>query len=366
MKKTSFKIFPEHKSRFLDRVHALSLCFYRNFYPKSGKRFSEVALAVALVSFLSLGVAQALTVYSSVDEENAKRLLDAFSQSTGIKTQMVFLSSGPALSRIEAEKARPQADVWFGAPSEHHILAKERGLTSAYISQNAGSLPEQFKDGEGFWHAIYTNPLAIGVRTDILASRNAPVPASWEDLKNPAYKGLIQMPSPQSSGTGYSVILTLLQQRGEEGAFAYLEALNPNIQTYTQSGTAPSGALGVGETALAIQFTPGFLKLADEGYPVSVVFPSEGVGYEVASMSILQGAANMEEAKQLVDWMTSLEGQQALSDVKTYFLPVRGDVRAGTGVASLDTIKLTAVESSFASENRQRLVEKWVSEVLGQ
>lgn len=334
--------------------------------PFKARSPATTLLAATLTSMLAIGAAQALTVYSSVDEENAKRLLDAFSKDSGVKVQMVFLSSGPALSRIEAEKARPQADVWFGAPSENHIIAKQRGLTEAYVSPNAAALPDAFKDKEGFWNAIYTNPLAIGVRTDILKGRNAPVPASWEDLKNPAYKGLIQMPSPQSSGTAYAMILTLIQQRGEDGAFAYLKALNPNVQTYTQSGTAPSGALGVGETPLAIQFTPGFLKLAGEGYPVQVVFPSEGVGYEVASMSILKGAQNADEAKKLVDWMTSKAGQSALSATKTYFLPVRPDVSAGAGVASLDKIKLTPVDAAFAAQNKKRLVERWTKDVLGQ
>lgn len=326
----------------------------------------KTLVAAALTSLLTITSAQALTVYSSVDEENAKKLLDAFTAATGVATQMVFLSSGPALSRIEAEKANPQADVWFGAPSENHIIAKERGLTVPYAAADAGKLGDQFKDAEGYWHAIYTNPLALGVRTDILKERNAPVPASWEDLKNPAYKGLIQMPSPQSSGTAYAVILTLMEQRGEDGAFEYLKALNPNIQTYTQSGTAPSGALGVGETPLAIQFSPGFLKLADEGYPVEVVFPSEGVGYEVASMSILKGAKQEDEAKKLVDWMTSAEGQAALAASKTYFLPIRGDVSGGTGVPSLDQIKLIPVNPAFAAENKKRLVERWAREVLGQ
>jgi iron(III) transport system substrate-binding protein len=323
-------------------------------------------VAAAFAALLGVNAAQALTVYSSVDEENAKRLLDAFAKASGVKVQMVFLSSGPAMSRIEAEKARPQADVWFGAPSENHILARERGLTEPYVSANAAALPDQFKDKEGYWHAIYTNPLAFGVRTDILKRRNAPVPASWEDLRNPAYKGLIQMPSPQSSGTAYSVILTLIQERGEDAAFDYLKAINPNIQTYTQSGTAPSGALGVGETPLAIQFTPGFLKLADEGYPVQVVFPSEGVGYEVASMSILKGAQNLAEAKKLVDWMTSTAGQGALSATKTYFMPVRTDISAGAGVPALDRIQLISVDTDYAAKNKQRLVERWTRQVLGQ
>ena len=326
----------------------------------------KTLVTAALTSLLAIGTAQALTVYSSVDEENAKRLLDAFGKATGVQVQMVFLSSGPAMSRIEAEKARPQADVWFGAPSENHILAKERGLTEPYVSANAAALPDPFKDKEGYWHAIYTNPLAFGVRTDILERRKAPVPTSWEDLKNPAYKGLIQMPSPQSSGTAYSVILTLISQRGEDGAFDYLKAINGNIQTYTQSGTAPSGALGVGETPLAIQFTPGFLKLADEGYPVRVVFPSEGVGYEVASMSILKGAQNAADAKKLVDWMTSTAGQSALGATKTYFLPVRTDVPAGPGVTALDKIKLIPTDSGFAAQNKKRLIERWTKQVLGQ
>ncbi|PWJ81585.1 iron(III) transport system substrate-binding protein [Pseudaminobacter salicylatoxidans] len=330
------------------------------------KSFVRSVLAAAMASFMAVSSAHALVVYSSVDEENAKKLLDAFTKSTGVDVQMVFLSSGPALSRIEAEKARPQADVWFGAPSENHMLARERDLTEPYASQNASALSDEFKDKDGYWHAIYTNPVAVGVRTDILESRGAPIPASWEDLKNPAYKGLIQMPSPQSSGTAYAVILTLLKERGEDGAFEYLKALNPNIQTYTQSGTAPSGALGVGETPIAIQFSPGFLKLADEGYPVNVVFPSEGVGYEVAAMSILKGAQNMDDARKLVDWMTSAEGQGELAATKTYFLPIRGDVSGGEGVPTLDKIKLVSTDPTFAAENRQRLVERWTKDVLGQ
>ncbi len=323
-------------------------------------------LALALLALSAAWASAQLVVYSSVDEENARKILNAFTDATGVQVQMVFLSSGPALSRIEAEKNRPQADVWFGAPSENHILAKDRGLTQAYVSANADALPADFKDPEGYWHAIYTNPLAFGVRTDILAQRGVAVPQSWADLTKPEYRGLVQMPSPQSSGTAYNAVLTLRSIFGEDQAFAYMRQLNPNVQTYTQSGTAPSGALGVGETAIAIQFTPGFLKLVDQGFPVQVVFPSEGVGYEVAAMSILKGATHLAEARQLVDWMTSADGQQALATQKTYFLPIRPDVTAGPGIPSLDSIKLVSFDPQYAAANRQRLVDRWVQDVLGQ
>ncbi len=327
------------------------------------RKLAAATLALALIGG---ALAQSLTVYTSVDEENAAKLFDAFTRDTGIDVNFVFLSSGPALSRIEAESNRPQADVWFGAPSENHVLAAERGLTQAYDSVNADALADNFRDADGYWYGIYTNPLAIGVRTDTLESRGVEVPTSWADLTDPGYRGLLQMPSPQSSGTGYAVIMTLIEILGEDGAFEYLAELHPTIQTYTQSGTAPSGALGVGETAMALQFSPGFLQLRDEGFPIEIVFPSEGVGYEVAAVSILDGASNLEEAHALVDWITSAEGQAELVVNQTYFLPVRADVNAGEGIPTLDSIELVSYDPAVAAERREELVDRWLEQVLGQ
>ena len=177
------------------------------------RRFAAALLSLAL---LGGALAQSVTVYTSVDEENAANLFAAFTRDTGIEVNFVFLSSGPALSRIEAEANRPQADVWFGAPSENHVLAAERGLTQPFDNPNADALADNFKDANGAWYGIYTNPLAIGVRTDTLESRGVPVPTSWADLTDEAYRGLLQMPSPQSSGTGYAVVMTLIELMGEE------------------------------------------------------------------------------------------------------------------------------------------------------
>ncbi|NOZ71109.1 MAG: ABC transporter substrate-binding protein [Chloroflexi bacterium] len=307
-----------------------------------------------------------LVVYSSVDEENARKLLDAFSADTGVDVEMIFLSSGPALSRIEAEANRPQADIWFGAPSENHIVAKERGLTQPYNSPEAANLDDQFKDAEGYWHAFYMNPLGFGVRTDALQERGLEPPTSWKSLADPAYAGLIQMPSPQSSGTAYAIVMTLVTIFGEDEAFNLMKAINPNVQTYTQSGTAPGKALAIGETVIGIQFTPAFLKLIDEGYPVTLIIPEEGVGYEAAAMSIIKDAPHAETAQKLVDWMLSKAGQEQLSAQKTYFFPVRSDVSAGEGVPELASIKLIPYDLEYAAANKERLVNRWVEEVLGQ
>ena len=323
------------------------------------------ALLGALL-FSGAALAKELVIYSSVDEENAKNILDAFSKATGIKVHMVFLSSGPAMSRIEAEQANPQADVWFGAPNENHIVARERGLTQPYTPAAAADLAPGFKDTKGYWHAFYMNPLGFGVLPKELEEDGKPIPASWKDLLNPAYRGMIQMPSPQSSGTAYAMIMTLIQTFGEDEAYSYMKELNPNIQTYTQSGTGPSKNLAIRETAIAIQFTPAFLKLMDEGYPAKVVFPEEGVGYEAAALSILKGSKNLENAQALVDWIISQEGQQILSEKKTYFFPVRTDVSVGEGLPLLSEITLIDYDRFEAAREKTRLIDRWVTDVLGQ
>jgi iron(III) transport system substrate-binding protein len=333
--------------------------------PCLGKFLVVLVALTALVTLPVNALSKELVIYSSVDEENAKKILNEFTKATGIKVQMVFLSTGPALSRIEAEKANPQADVWFGAPNENHIIAKNKGLTQPYVSRNASGIDANFRDPQGYWHAFYMNPLGMGTLVDELTKRNIKAPATWTDLLNPAYKGLIQMPSPQSSGTALAVIMTLVQIYGENKAYEVMKAMNPNVQTYTQSGTGPAKSLAIGEAKIAIQFTPAFLQLIDEGYPVKVIFPTEGVGYESPAVSILQGAKNLESGKELADWIISRQGQETLGANKTFFFPVRKDVSAGKGLPKLSDIRLIEYDRIALAKDRNRLVDRWVKDVLG-
>lgn len=308
--------------------------------------------------------AEEVVVYSSVDEENAKKLLDAFTRATGIQVRFTFLSSGPAVARLEAEKANPRADLWFGAPSENHVAAREKGLTQPYLSPNARDLAPRFRDPEGYWVSFYMNPLGLGVNTTVLKDRGAPVPASWEDLLRPELRNQIQVPSPQTSGTGYNMVAALVQMWGEDRAFEYLKKLHPNVQTYTQSGTAPSKAAAIGQAAIGIQFTPAFLQLAAEGYPLELAFPREGVGFEAPAISIVKGAPHPDAARKLVDWFLTAEGQNTLTDARTYFFPVSPKAKLAKGLPPFDQIPVMNYDAVRAGRDKKRLVDRWINEVL--
>ena len=321
-------------------------------------------LAIGLLVAGTARAQDSLVVYSSVDEENAKKLLDAFTQATGVKVRFTFLSSGPAVARIEAEKNNPQADIWYGAPSENHVVLKEKGLSQPYVSANAKDLAGKFKDPEGYWTSFYMNPLGFASNANTLKQKGVEPPTSWADLLKPEFKAQVQTPSPQTSGTGYNMVAALVMIMGEDKAFDYLKKLNPSIQTYTQSGTAPSKAAAIGQAGVGIQFTPAFLQLIEEGYPLKITFPKEGVGFEAPAISILKGAPHPDLAKKLVDWSITIPGQNAITDAKTYFVPVHSKARLAKGLPSFDEVPAINYDAAWAGKEKKRLVDRWINEVL--
>jgi iron(III) transport system substrate-binding protein len=190
------------------------------------------------------------------------------------------------------------------------------------------------------------------------------MPASWEDLLDPAFRGLIQMPSPQTSGTAFNMVASLVALWGEERAFEFMRALNPNIQTFTASGTAPAAAVATGACVIAIQFTPAFFESIERGFPLEVVFPSEGVWFENPAVSILQGTRNLDAAQALVAWLTSERGQNVLIEERTFFYPVIPGATLAPGMPDFATLRTIDVDPVWAGENRERLVRRWQEEVL--
>jgi len=308
--------------------------------------------------------AKELVVYASVDEANAVKILDAFTKDSGIKTSFVQLSSGPALTRIQAESGRPQADVWLGAPSDNHVIAKTQGLTIPYKGAAFEALGAEFKDAEGYWRGFYMNPLCFGVNTVALAKAGASMPTSWADLLKPEYKNLIQVPTPQASGTATTMVYSLIEIMGEDEAFAYMAKLNANIQTYTSSGTGPSKGVNVGDAAIGIQFSPAFFQMKANGQPIEIVFPKEGFGFEFPAASILKGAKNYEAAKIFMDWLVSKKGQDVLKSTGTYFYPVIDEAQIDPVMPAFSTLNVVGVDLAYYSSRKAELVERWVSQVL--
>jgi iron(III) transport system substrate-binding protein len=295
-----------------------------------------------------------------------------YSRTTGTKVNMTAKGSGEALAQINAEKANPKTDIWFGGTGDPHLQAAEQGLTLEYKSTQLTQLhpwaQKQASDAGYRTVGVYLGPLGFGYNKELLAKKKAKAPAGWADLLKPEFKGDIQMANPASSGTAYTMIATLVQLMGEEKAFAYMKALHPSISTYTRSGTAPIKAAARGETAVSISFVHDVVTESLAGFPVAGVYPSEGTGAEIGSMSIVKNAPNTEAAKKFYEWALTPGGQQFGLAANQFQLPSNKNVPKDARMADPSKIKLINYDYAKygSSAERRRLIARWEREILNQ
>ncbi len=338
------------------------------------KSFKTAILTSVLAIAASAGAASAekLTLYCSAQEDWCQLMARSFEAESGIKVNMTRKSSGETFAQIKAEAANPKGDVWWGGTGDPHLQAAEEKLTEPYISPMRDQLQPwalaQAASAHDRTIGIYSGALGYGYNTDLLAANDLPVPACWKDLIKPAYKGHVQMANPNSSGTAYTTLATIIQLFGEDKGFDYMRALNTNINQYTKSGSAPIKAAARGETTIGIVFQHDAVKQAIKGFPIKVVSPCEGTGYEIGSMSIIAGARHMDAAKKFYDWALTPEAQGLALQVNAFQVPSNVNSPTSPDAPDLKTIKL--IDYDFkkygSSAERKRLLKKWDDEVYSQ
>ena len=325
----------------------------------------SITLIMIIVFLLSSNIVLAkerLAVYTTLDEPLARAVLAAFEEDTGIGVDWVRLSGGECVARLIAEKENPQISIWYGGVGLDHIVAKDQGLTIPYESPNAVNIPDNFKDEDHCWTGIYAGPLCFVSNTNRLEELGLEAPTSWADLIKPEYEGHLQVANPGTSGTSYNVLATVVQILGEDEAFEYLKKLDKNIFQYTRSGSKPGKNAAIGEIPIGIGYAHDQVKLIAKGYPLIITFPSEGTGYEVASISLIKGGPQPELAKKLYDWALTKRAAEIYASV--YVCPFV-DVELKEGAIPISKVKTISQDNKWAGENKVRLVARWTDEVYG-
>ncbi len=323
-----------------------------------------LALCAGFLTACSSEDEERITAYTTLDEEHARDIMKVFTLETGIHVDWVRLSTGEAVARLEAEKENPQASIWFGGVGIGHIEAKYKGLTMAYDSPSAEKLDPQFRDKDFYWSGIYTNALCFESNTKRLEKYGLEAPTSWADITNPRFEGHVQMANPGSSGTAYNVLATMVFLHGEKRAFEMMKKLDRNVTQYTRSGSAPGKSASIGEITVAIGYSGDGMGLVAEGYPIKLTFPSEGTGYEIASISLIKNgpADELESAKKLYDWGL---GETAAKLFASQFVIPFFDVPLAKGAVLMTELNLVVQDDEWAAANKSRLVEKWNEVIEG-
>ena len=330
---------------------------------------SAILSATALAAAGDASAQGRLNLYCSVQEDWCQLMQTEFEKATGVRVAMTRKSSGETYAQIKAEKDNPRGDIWWGGTGDPHLQAAEENLTAAYESPRMKEMQDwsvqQWKTGRQRTVGIYAGALGFGFNTELLAKKNLPEPRCWADLVKPEYKGEVQVANPHSSGTSYTMVASLVQILGENGAFDYLRKLNTNVNQYTKSGAAPIVAAGRGETLIGIVFMHDAITQAVRNFPIKTVAPCEGTGYEIGSMSIIAGARNMDSARKFYDWALSAEAQALGAKAQSYQVPSNRNAPTPPQAPRLSDVKLINYDfQKFgSSDERKRLLTRFDAEI---
>lgn len=276
------------------------------------------AIALTLCAFAAGASAQTeLTVYTAVEAEDLKKYAQRFNEDhPDITVNWVRDSTGVVTARLMAEKENPRADVIWGLAGTSLLMLKNEDMLVPYAPKGLNTLSPKFRDRDTTpsWVGMDAWMAAICVNTIESEKNGLPMPTSWSDLTKPVYRGHVVMPNPNSSGTGFLDVSAWLQMMGEDEGWKFMDGLHENISRYTHSGSKPCKMAASGETSIGVSFAFRGARLKEQGAPLELVFPEEGLGWEVEATGIVKGTSKLDAAKTLVDWSISRKAMEMYNE----------------------------------------------------
>ena len=250
-----------------------------------------------------------VVIYTAAEDERIAYIQTELNkQFPNIDIVIQSLGTGQLLSKLQAEGKNSDCDIFY-----------DLEVVNAEIILNTN--PDLFVDLSNYDFSIYDASVteyisrhhqyavngktagAFLVNTKILEEKGLMTPVTYEDLLKPDYKGLISMPNPKSSGTGYSYYNGMITIMGEEAGMDYFQKLNSNIKEYTTSGSAPVKAAIRGDVAIAYGLLWQCVNFANENENLVVVIPEEGLAFDLFTMGMISGHDSKKSVVEVFDYL---------------------------------------------------------------
>lgn len=325
-----------------------------------GRRLLLAAVAALPLAAGAQGKTE-LLVYTALEADQIKAYQEAFEKDhPGIALKFVRDSTGIVTAKLLAEKANPQADVVWGLAATSLMLLDKEGLLMPYAPKGLAQVKASMRDPRNppTWVGMDVWASAICFNTVEAGKKNLPKPTGWADLTQPAYRGLITMPHPASSGTGYLMVSAWLQMMGEQQGWAFMDALHQNMGVYTHSGSKPCRQAGAGEYPVGLSFEYRANRTRKDGAPIDIVLPREGLGWDMEATAILKTTRKADAAKALADWAVSRKANELYA--ANFAIVALPGVQQKLEFIEADVEKLLAKNDfGWAASNRERILAEW-------
>lgn len=275
------------------------------------KSVAIVLLILCCFSLFASGKAESsskdsnkVVIYSGAEEYRneyfMKRLKEQF---PNYDISIEYMPTGNLAAKLAAEGTDTDIDIIYDLDYSY------AGLVEQYLCDLSSYDQSIYTDDviatSGRYMAECRNGGAIIINPEVLKTKGLSEPTCYADLLKPEYKGLISMPSPKSSGTGYMFVKNLVNTWGEKEAFDYFNKLAENILQFTSSGSGPVNALVQGEVAVGLGMTAQAVTKINEGANLKIIFFKEGSPYSLYGFAMPEGKQNKKAVKEVFDFFYS-------------------------------------------------------------
>jgi iron(III) transport system substrate-binding protein len=314
-----------------------------------------------------------LVIYSPHGPDVLEAFEDRFEQANPtVDVQWIDMGSQEILDRVRSERANPQADIWWGAPSPMFRTAADEDLLVAYSPPWAAAIGEH-ADPEGRYHGLYLTPEVIAYNTEALDSASAP--QDWDEVLDPRWDDVVLIRDPLASGTMRTIFGMVIQrsirETGDEAAgFDWLRRLDGQTREYVLNPTLLYQKLARQEGLITLWTMPDIEMLrASTGYPIDYIFPSSGTPIVVDPIAIVDGGPNPEMARRFVDFIGS-EPEVLLAAREFFRVPARDDLPADSLPPALrrarDLIVSEPIDWALLQERGSEWMRRWDETVRGE
>ncbi|MCK7544648.1 Fe(3+) ABC transporter substrate-binding protein [Marinobacter bryozoorum] len=330
------------------------------------KLAAAVAACAVTLAPLPAAASGEVNIYSYRQEFLLKPLLDAFTEDTGIETNVVFAKKGLA-ERLEREGRNSPADVVMTVDISRISELVDRDLTASVDNETLeANIPENLRHPDGKWFALTTRGRMIFTSLDRVEEGEI---TSYEELADPEWENRI---CTRSGKHPYNIALisSMIAHHGAEEAEQWLEGVKNNLARKPQGGDRDqikAVAEGVCDVAIGNSYYYGVMLQDDEQRPIAeqvrIVFPNDegrGTHINISGIALTQSAPNRDNAIKLMEYLSSDEAQQIYAEANNEF-PANPDVSptgivAEWGELNADTLSLQTIAEN--ANDAVRMVDR--------
>ena len=295
-----------------------------------------------------------VVIYSGAEEYRNeyffKRLLEQFPD---YDISIEYMPTGNLAAKLAAEGTDTDMDIFYDLDYSY------AGLVEQYLADVSAYDQSIYMDDckveSNRYLCEVRNGGAIIVNPEVLEAKGLEEPTSYADLIKPEYKGLISMPNPKSSGTGYMFVKSLVNSWGEDEAFDYFDALAENVLQFTSSGSGPVNALVQGEVAVGLGMTAQAVTAINEGANLKILFFEEGSPYSLYGFEMPMGKETRKAVKDVFDFFYST----LVPEDKMLFYPEQIYADVTFEIENYPTGITYADMSNNTTEEKARLLDNW-------